>query len=256
MRSPLLFSGIWKLRWRPFSTQKKQPSGLIRIGAPIEFGKYFFPVLFAAFRKKYPDVIFSMTLDNAPGILSMVNAGELDLGLVDIFMIKDLSAGELDMFSIDPLINEQVSLVCSKAYYDKYMLKDHSYDNLATKDFISYQHTSSTLQQWFKHHFGRSPKDLSRIVTVDNNQAVINCIRNDLGLGVVSRHMVLKDIKKRRIVPITTGKTDIVNKISLVQLQNKIPTLTEKTFIRFLIRDIQRPEMAVAFGMPSSGVDL
>lgn len=235
---------------------KKQPSGLIRIGAPIEFGKYFFPRLFAAFREKYPEVIFAMKLDNAPGILSMINAGELDLGLVNVFLIRNMQKGDLDIFSIDPLIDEQVSLVCSTVYYNNYILKDHSYENLTVKNFISYQQPSLTLQQWFEHHFNRAPRDLNKVVAVDNSQAVINCIRNDLGLGVVSRHMVLQDIKNKRIVPITTGNTDIVNKISLAQLQNRIPTLTEKTFIRFLIRDIQRPEMALSFGMPSSHTGL
>lgn len=231
---------------------KKAPAGLIRIGASMEFGKFYCPGAFAGFRKQYPEVIFSLSLGNGPQILSMLGEGELDFGLVDIFLLKATVKGDLDNFAIEPLIDEQMSLVCSADYYNRHILKDHSYDNLVKKDFISYQKSSLTLQQWFRHHFNRSPQALNKVVTVDNHQVVTNCVLQNMGLGVVSRHIVLNDIKKKRIVPITTGKTDIINKVSLVQLQNKIPSLTEKTFIRFMTHDIRRSDMAIEFGMPSS----
>ena len=226
---------------------KDVPSGVLRIGSPIEFGKSYFPGVFAAFRQKYPEVIFTMKLGDPSEIFPMIGSGELDFGLVDIFLTRDQVLGDLGQFSIESLIDEEVILACSKAYYDKEIKGDHSFDNLVKKEFISYQKTSLTLRNWFKYHFNRFSLELNRVMTVDSHQAVINGILHHLGMGVIARHIVASEIARGEIVPVHTGKKDVINKISLVQLQDKVPSLTEKTFITFLTRDIRESGLSEGF---------
>jgi len=220
------------------------PSGMLRIGSPIEFGKSYFPKVFGAFRQKYPEVVFSMKLGDPSEIFAMINTGELDFGLVDIFLTREQVFGDLGHFSIEPLIDENVILACSKTYYDQEIKGDHSFDNLVKKEFISYQKTSLTLRNWFKHHFNRFSLELNRVMTVDSHQAVISGMLNHLGMGVIAGHIVSEEIDQGLIIPIHTHKKDVINKISLAQLQDKIPTLTEKIFIQFFRQDIQDSGMA------------
>ena len=214
------------------------PSGMLRIGSPIEFGKSYFPGLFASFRKKYPKVIFTMKLGDPSEIFPMIKAGELDFGLVDIFLTRDQVFGDFGIYSIEPLIDEEVILACSKKYYEREIKGDHSFENLASKEFISYQKSSLTLRNWFKYHFNKFSTGLNRVLTVDSHQAVITGIKTQLGMGVIASHIVTRDIKRGKIIPIKTAKKNVINKISLVQLQDKVPNLTEKTFINFLKTDI------------------
>ena len=218
---------------------KQVPSGMLRLGSPIEFWKSYFPGIFAAFRKTYPEVVFTMKLGDPTEIFSMINSGELDFGLVDIFLTRDKKFADLGVFSSEPLIEERVILACSKVYYDREIKGDHSFENLVTKEFISYQKTSLTLRNWFKYHFNRFSIGLNRVMTVDSHQAVINGILNHLGMGVIAAHIVEKAIDSGQIIPVATPKEDVINKISLVHLQDKVPSLTEKTFIRFLKADIK-----------------
>ncbi len=217
---------------------KQIPSGMIRIGSPIEFGKSYFPRMMAAFRKKYPEVVFTMNLGDPAEIFPMIRSGELDFGMVDVFLTRDQIQEDFGIYSMEPLIDEEVVMACSKEYYDKEIKEDHSFKNLVTKEFISYQKSSLTLRNWFKHHFNKFSLNLNRVLTVDSHQAVITGIKNQLGMGVIASHIVRRDIKKGRIIPVKTKKKDVINKISLVQLQDKVPNLTEKTFIRFLKTDI------------------
>lgn len=217
---------------------RQVPSGMVRIGSPIEFGKSYFPGLMAAFRKKYPEVVFTMKLGDPSEIFSMIRSGELDFGMVDAFLTRDQIQEDFGIYSIEPLIDEEVVMACSKEYYDKEIVGDHSFENLVTKHFISYQKSSLSLRNWFKHHFNKFSLDLNRVLTVDSHQAVITGIKNQLGMGVIASHIVRRDIKRGRIIPVKTQKKDVINKISLVQLQDKVPTLTEKTFINFLKSDI------------------
>ncbi|MBU1341960.1 MAG: LysR family transcriptional regulator [Proteobacteria bacterium] len=217
---------------------KQIPSGMIRIGSPIEFGKSYFPGIFASFRKKYSEVVFTMKLGDPSEIFPMIKSGELDFGMVDIFLTRDQVFEDFNIYSIEPLINEEVVLACSKIYYDEEIKGDHSFENLASKEFISYQRSSLTLRNWFKYHFNKFPVALNRVLTVDSHQAVINGIKNQLGMGVIAGHIVSSDIKSGNIIPIKTAKKNVINKISLVQLQDKVPNLTEKTFINYLKTDI------------------
>ncbi len=215
-----------------------EPSGTLRIGSPIEFGKFYFPGVFAAFRRQYQQVVFTLKLGDSSEVLPMISRGDLDFGLVDIILTRNQADGYLGQFSIEPLIDEEVILACSKSYYDSRIQGDHSFENLVTKAYISYHKTSLTLRNWFKHHFNRFSTDLNRVMTVDSHQAVISGILHDLGMGVIARHIVKDDIEQGRIIPVTTERADVINKIALVQLQKKRPSLTERTFIRFLKKDI------------------
>lgn len=230
---------------------KQVPSGMLRIGSPIEFGKSYFPRIFAAFRETYPEVVFTLKLGDPSEIFSMINSGELDFGLVDVFLTRDQFLGDFGIYSSEPLIEERVILSCSKIYYAREIKGDHSFENLVAKEFISYQKTSLTLRNWFKYHFNRFSIGLNRVMTVDSHQAVINGIRNHLGMGVIAAHIVENAIETGEIIPVSTPKKDIINKISLVQLQDKVPSLTEKTFIRFLKADIKDSGWSIKFFDPS-----
>ena len=217
---------------------KRIPSGMIRIGSPIEFGKSYFPEIFASFRQKYPEVVFTMKLAASADIFLMIREGELDFGLVDIFLNHDQVGEDFNIYSIEALIDEEIIMACSKAYYEREINQDHSFENLSAKEYISYQKTSLTLKNWFKHHFQKFPPRLNRVLTVDNHQAVINGIKNHLGMGVIASHIARRHIKRGNIIPVKTANHDVINTISLVQLLEKVPSLTEKTFINFLKADI------------------
>ncbi len=219
--------------------QSKQiPSGMIRMGSPIEFGKSYLPGMFASFRKKYPEVIFTMKLGHPNEIFPMIRSGQLDFGLVDIFLTRDQVFEDLGVYQIEPLLDEKVVMACSKSYYKDEVQGDYSFKNLSSKNFISYQKASSTLRNWFKYHFNKYSVTLNRVLTVDSHQAVVSGIKNDLGMGLVAAHFVRKDVEKGKIVLIKTPKKAIINKISLVQLHAKKLNLTESTFVNYLKSDI------------------
>jgi len=58
-------------------------------------------------------------------------------------------------------------------------------------------------------------------------------------MGIVASHMVSKEIQSGQIICINTFKSEIINQISMVHLQDKIPTFTEKIFEKFLVKEIQ-----------------
>jgi DNA-binding transcriptional LysR family regulator len=214
------------------------PSGLLRIGAPVEFGKAYMPGIISSFRKKYPEVTFFLKLGDPATLLPIVGDGELDFAYMDVFSNDGQIFGELSGYSIEPFLEEDVIMACSGEYYERHIRKDHSFKHLAAREFIEYKLDASALLSWFKYHFGKSPIQLNVVLTVDNVQAVIAAIKHHLGLGVIVSHLVAQEITNGMIIPVRIPSKKVINKISLFQLQDKIPNQTEKAFQRHFRHEI------------------
>ncbi|HMB16031.1 MAG TPA: LysR family transcriptional regulator [Pelovirga sp.] len=220
-----------------------RPSGKLRIGAPREFGKEYLPRFCQRFRSIYPDVTFELKLKEAVPLLSMLQKGELDFALVDVYYEPGELPGFPFVFSMEPLLREEMMLVSSKGYYHREINGDHSLNNLIGKDFVTDEDDPSILDLWFRHHFNKLPESLSVVMTLDTHEALLNSLRLGMGLGVATAHLIWKEIQRGDLVAITTAKKNMVNMISLVQLLDKIPTLTEKVFREFLLQEVQQHEV-------------
>ena len=225
---------------RSIQEGRERPSGNLRVGAPVEFGKTYFPAIIASFRREFPEVTFSLSLGDPAELIPMLSRGELDFAMVDVFLTQNPILGDLSIYSIRRIVNEEVILAGSRSYCEQTLERDFSLDNLLAKDFITYRHDALALKNWFRHHFKLLSPKIRIVLTVDSLQAVISAIEHDLGLGIVASHLVYDQIQAGDIVPIATGQPEIVNRISLVQLQDKVPGLTEKTFLRHMMREIKR----------------
>ena len=224
-----------------------RPAGLLRIGAPREFGKEYLPLLGHAFRQSYPEVRFSFSFDENAPLLAKLKNGDLDFVLLDVFMPKGQFLDTPHMFSIDALIEEELILVCSRDYYQREIQRDHSFDNLTRKDYISDEDELMILSHWFRHHFKKMPAKLNVVMTTNSHEALISGIRLGMGLGLTSAHLVYADLSGGGIVPLKTPKKNSLSWISLVQLQDKVPSLTEKSFISHLKQGIQKEEVLKRF---------
>jgi len=218
---------------------RKEPNGLLRVGAPMEFGSIYLPYVFSTFRASYDKVTFSLQLGRPSTLLPMVNSGELDFAFVDTFPTKEQHYSDFGRFSVQPVIEEKVVLACSKIFFSTHLSQAPSYEDLAASTFISQELDGRALSNWFLHHFGKSPTKLNIIMTVAHHQAVVSGVRHHMGLGIVVNHLVWDDVQSGKIIVIKEMEPQATNKISVVRLLDKVPTLTERTFIKHF-QDVAR----------------
>lgn len=211
--------------------ERTEPTGLLKIGSPVEFGSIYLPRVMASFREKYEKVTFDLLLGRPSDLLPKVNSGDLDFAFIDTFPTRQQHYSDYGNFSITPVIEEEVVLACSKQFFENRLNGDISYTNLANSIFVSQQHDARALNNWFMHHFGKSVTRLEIALTVASHQAVVSSVRNHLGLGIIVTHLVWKEIQSGNIVVIKDTDKQAINRISTVQLQDKIPTISEKAFL-------------------------
>lgn len=220
--------------------EKDHPAGELRIGAPPEFGKAYLPSVVAEFRERYQDVTFSLELGTPKTLLPLLREGQIDFALVDVFLTQNTHIGSFDMYHFDAVVEEEVILACSFKYFENSVKDDLSFESLSQQNFISYRKDLQTIKQWFKHHFSKSNVNIRDVLTVDNHAAVVSAIMNHMGMGVVASHIVNNELRDKQIIHIKTSKSEILNAISLVHLQDKVPTFTEKVFVNHLVDTIKK----------------
>lgn len=225
---------------RELLQSKEYPFGEIRIGAPQEFGKTYLSRILADFRAFYKDVRFSLKFGNPEKLLPLLREGNIDFVLLDEFLTNKGNREEREFLHFEPVAREKVILACSRQYHDDHLKGDFSFASLQKQDYICYDDDMPLIRNWFENHFPKKKLKLNLVLTVDNHEAVASSILNNVGLGVLSSHLMRKDVEEGNLVVVSTGQPEIINTISLVQLMEKVPTLTEKVFTAFLISSIQK----------------
>ncbi|MBU8911878.1 MAG: LysR family transcriptional regulator [Desulfobacterales bacterium] len=218
------------------------PYGLLRIGAPLEFGKTYFPAICQTFRKKYNQVTFKIRLEEPGQLLDMLNRGSLDFVVIDYFSAKDQFFGKPEQYKIDPLAEETFVLAGSKEYFENTMKKNISFETLISMDFITDEHEPFILKHWFWHYFKKSISNFNIIMAIESHQALLNCVRLGMGLAITADHLIWNEIETGKIIPIFPTKEKVINEISFVQLKGKKPTLTEEMFQTFFKKQIKIKE--------------
>ena len=78
------------------------------------------------------------------------------------------------------------------------------------------------------------------MLAVANHQAVLSAVRHHLGMGIIVAHLVWKEVQTGSIVIVRNEAKQAVNRISAVQLLEKVPTLTEKKFLAHFDRMVHK----------------
>ncbi len=220
---------------RAIKSAGERPSGLLRLGAPVAFGRRYLPAKLASFRARYPEVEFALELGNQTRLLSLLEAGELDFAITDVFDDPSPSRLRSSLFSLETLFEERMSLLCSRHYFEQHGLEAASFESLAAADFLTHQSQLFDMKSWFRHHFDRTPPKLNIALTVDDSHALIEAVKLSLGLAVFGSHLVEAELQRGELCAVLAGPADEINRISLVQLLDKKPSLTERAFVKHLL---------------------
>ncbi|MFZ2959794.1 MAG: LysR family transcriptional regulator [Candidatus Ozemobacteraceae bacterium] len=227
----------------------EEPSGLLRIGAPTEFGKSSIPRIFASFHRRFPEVSLHLELGDPNHLFTMMADGSLDFAYIDILPIFIDKAGGDSSYIIEPVFREEFILTCSRRFYERH-ITDHGLDCLSRQPFIAYKSDPALFNSWFKLHFNSIPAPLQIVLSVDSAQAIINAIEEDLGVAIVVSHLLHRQLSDHSVVPILVSEKKLENTIANVRLKNRPWTITEEAFLKHFQRELCRLPSSLTSFLP------
>lgn len=217
--------------------------GVLRLGAPVEFGAHRLPPVLAAFRQGNPGVSFELVLGHPSELLPRLDEGKLELAFVDVFEpplggppLAPVPSARMAGLEVVEVMEEPLVLVGERGYEAAQLSGSRALRRLAEASFVEYQASAPAVRGWFGHHFGRIPARLDIALVVESVQAVLTAVRHGMGLGVVPSHTVAVELEAGTLVVIGTRRRAIVSRVSLVRVLDKVPSRAEKAFVRFLDR--------------------
>ena len=214
---------------RHINETSEKPSGLLRIGAPSEFGKTYLPRIFASFNRKHRDVSLQLELGDPNTLFGMVAEGELDFAYMDILPIMMDIPGEPTVYAIEPMVTEEFVLACSRKYHENNIV-EASYDELVKLDYIGYKTDIALFRSWFSLHFAGVPSSLNLILVADSAGAIISGLGEDLGLGILVSHLISEQLAEGSFISIGATPKKLQNTIARVRFRDKEESVTERYF--------------------------
>lgn len=156
--------------------------GTIKIGASLTIGEYILPKFLAHFSNKYPDVDIEVKIENTSFIASELKKMKLDIGLIEGSVSSAL-------FKQEYFLEDEMVLV---APFDSDLKdKEIKLDNIQNRRWIAREEGSGT-REYLDLFFAQNKIIPKSIMVLGSNLAVKEAVRNNLGLTITSKHIILE----------------------------------------------------------------
>jgi DNA-binding transcriptional LysR family regulator len=204
--------------------------GVISVGASSTIGNYVLPSVVSDFKRKYPKVGIHLHVGNTKQVIEYLNAGSVDVGLVE---------GE---------VNKQ-KLLMEKLIPDEMVLIMSPYHHLAKKASISIMELSKeplifreegsgsrqAIEKYLTKH-GISQQNLKISLIMGSTESIKSAVEEGLGTSILSRWAAKKECKYGSLKTAVFKEDKFLRNFSLVYKKSKEPSHTIEQFMGFLRR--------------------
>jgi DNA-binding transcriptional LysR family regulator len=202
--------------------------GSLSIGASSTIGNYLLPHIIAAFKKKVPQVNISLVVSNTKTITERLNAGEIDIALVEGDVSKQ-------RFSVETLISDELVVIMSPAHPWSDRRNVPAID-LTKEPIIMREEGSGTRQIILKHleEHGIKLDQLKIALVMGSTEAIKGAVEEGLGVSIVSGWAARKNLKQGLIKTTTFKDLKFHRNFSIISPKRNYSTHTAKEFLNFL----------------------
>ena len=202
--------------------------GRLVIGGSTIPGTYLIPQLISDFKKKYPDVIVSLTIGDSANIIEGILSGSLELGVVG-------AKAENKKILQKKLIEDDMCLIIP-ANHRWAVKKRVSLAMLLTEPFIVREKGSGTLKslQQSLVKTGHHIEDLKVVAELGSTQAICQGIKTGAGASILSTLAVSEDLQVRKLIALEVDGLNLKRNFYLTWHRYRSPSPLSEAFLEFL----------------------
>ncbi|MGI2297997.1 LysR family transcriptional regulator [Paenibacillus sp. GXUN7292] len=196
-------------------------TGSLLIGASFTIGEYILPRMIAEFAEQYPQVEISLTIGNSEEIIQAIQENKLDIGLVEgNVALSDLS---VTTFMKDELI------IVAAAGHPLSLI--NSMETEFLHDQVWVQRESGSGTRAFSDQFiQQAALKVKRSYIFNSSQGVKEAVAAGLGLAILSRFVVQRELESKDLVEIPLNEIRIERNFSLIRTADSITTMAMDVF--------------------------
>ncbi len=202
--------------------------GRLLIGGSTIPGEYILPKHIGTFTADYPRVSISLEIGDTDKIIQDVLSGFLELGIVGA------ESSNKNIYQ-EKLIEDEMKLIVTADH--RWVKKKYITPELLYKEpFILRESGSGTLKSMrlsFKEK-GLSVDDLNVIAEMGSTEAVIQGIKNKVGVSILSTIAVAEDLQAGTLKALAVNHLNLKRSFYLITHRYRSPSPLCKAFITFL----------------------
>jgi DNA-binding transcriptional LysR family regulator len=202
--------------------------GSLSIGASSTIGNYLLPIIISAFKKKVPQVNISLVVSNTKTITEKLNAGEIDIALVEGDVSKQ-------RFSVETLIADELVVIMSPVHSWAERRNIPAIE-LTKEPMIMREEGSGTRQVILKYleEHGIKQDHLKIALVMGSTEAIKGAVEEGVGVSIVSGWAARKALKHGLLKATTFKDLKFHRNFSIISPKRNYSTHTAKEFLNFL----------------------
>ncbi len=201
-------------------------SGILLIGASTTIAEYMLPRLLGDFKTKFPQVQTRLTVANSETVESKVADHTLDIGLIE-------APSHHPHLEAQVCCEDELVAICAPGHALAGQVIA-SPEQLAVQPYISREAGSGTREvvDDFFRRSGFNPDDLNIVMELGSPEAIKGAVEAGLGIAIVSRATILKELKLGDLVAVPL-KPSLIRPLSLVYAHEKFRSKLLQSFLDF-----------------------
>lgn len=218
--------GLYEQMNRLVQDLKEDASGPLSIGASFTFGEYVLPHVIAEFRRKYPKILPSITVENTQTVADQVSRGQLDVGVVEGSTIRVNGIHSIPFA-------EDIVVVVAASSHPLVSQPVVTPEELAAETWIVREKGSGTreITDYVFQAYGIHPNTL---IEYSSTQVIKESVEAGLGITILSKWSIRKELACNTLQVVAFSDSPIKRQFSIVVRKSDFETKSVKLFREFL----------------------
>ncbi len=202
--------------------------GVVSVGASSTIGNYVLPSVIADFKRKYPKVGVHIHIGNTRSVIEFLNAGSIDVGLVEGVVKKQ-------KLLMEKLIPDEMVLVMP-SLHPWAKRTNVSILEISKEPFIFREEGSGTRQtiEQLLAKYGISPHNIKISFIMGSTEAIKGAVEEGLGISILSKWATKKEARFGSLKTTTFKEEKFVRDFSLLYQKPKSYSHALDKFLGFL----------------------
>lgn len=202
-----------------------EPTGVIRVGVMETMCASRYGDIFKGYMKKYPKVKVKTVVATTLECMDMLEKGELDVILT---VDKKLNRPNWEVVHA---VETEISFFCSKDHPFANR-KSVTIDELTQETFIHIEE-GCNYREAFERYLADQGKWVNKVHEVGYTRMIIDCVAENIGVGLLARFTLEEALKEGRIAIINVEDYSVSMLMQVVYSKNRWATQALRAFMEY-----------------------
>jgi len=208
--------------------------GRVTIGAATGPGEHLLPGLIAEFKRAHPGIDLSLRVTDSHGVIDLVLARELELGVVGAV------SGHPDL-AVAPFARDEIVIVCAPTH-PWASRDDVGLDEFLREPMIVQQQGAGirAVVDAALRERGVKPAQLNVFLELGLNESVKHAVMAGAGVTYLSKFAVRSDVRNGMLAVVRIADFRITRDFSIVRSRTRAQSKAVEAFLRYLEAQYER----------------